>query len=164
MKWVTCLRNSSMPISWSIHAKNPTFHIAITKYNSLNKLFYVSLWFSQPVYNAVNWVLNNWSVSTAQNKKGYNYIIKKLCLIRNCLFGFNIAFNFSVISWQCLVSTESSLLTFIMLSYWSIMPQTLDMITPRHIILTLGWPVLADYPVSLCAKQGASLSELFCSF
>ena len=46
-----------------------------------------------------------------------------------CLLGFNFAFNnFSVISRQCLVATGSSMLTFIVLRHWRIMPQTLDMI------------------------------------
>ena len=60
------------------------------------------------------------------------------------LFGINVAFNnFSVISRRYLVATGSSMLTFIVLPHWSIMPQTLDMIPHRHIILTLGRPVLA---------------------
>ena len=43
-----------------------------------------------------------------------------------CLFGFYVAFNnFSVISRRCLVATGSSVLTFIELPHWSIMPQTL---------------------------------------
>ena len=36
--------------------------------------------------------------------------------------------QFSVISRHCLVVTGSSMLTFIVLRHWSIMPQTLDMI------------------------------------
>ena len=51
--------------------------------------------------------------------------------------GFNVAFNnFSVISWLCLVVTESSMLTFIVLPQRSIMSQTLDMI-PHPV--TLPW-------------------------
>ena len=46
-----------------------------------------------------------------------------------CLFGFNVVFNnFSVISRRCLVATGSSVLTFIVLPHWSIMPQTLAMV------------------------------------
>ena len=42
-----------------------------------------------------------------------------------CLFGFNVAFNnFSVISRRFPVVTGSSVLTFIVLPHWSIMPQT----------------------------------------
>ena len=54
-----------------------------------------------------------------------------------CLFGFYVAFNnFSVITRRCLVATGSSMLTFIVLPHWSIMPPTLDMI--RHPV-TLSW-------------------------
>ena len=56
-----------------------------------------------------------------------------------CLFGFNVVFNhFSVISRRCLVATGSSMLTFIVLPHWSIMPQTLDMLHTQS-----GRPVLA---------------------
>ena len=58
------------------------------------------------------------------------------CCCCCCLFGFNIAFNnFSVISRRCLVATGSSMLTFIVLSNWNIMPQTLDMI-PHPVTLS----------------------------
>ena len=51
-----------------------------------------------------------------------------------CLFQCNVAFNnFSVISQQCLVVTGSSMLTFIALPHWCIMPQTLDKYTWYHI-------------------------------
>ena len=53
-----------------------------------------------------------------------------------CLFGFNVAFNnFSVISERWLVATGSSMLTFIVLPHWSIMPQTLDLI-PHPVTLS----------------------------
>ena len=67
---------------------------------------------------------------------------------------------FSVILRRCLVATGSSMLTFIVLPHWSIMPQTLDKLTwyhTSHTILTLGQPVLA-LPVSLSAKRGAASS------
>ena len=55
------------------------------------------------------------------------------------LFWLNIAFNnFSVISRRCLVATRSSMLTFIVLPGWAIMPQTLDMI-PHPVTLSC-WP------------------------
>ena len=42
-----------------------------------------------------------------------------------CVFWFNIVFNkISVTSRRCLVATESSMLTFIVLPHWSIMLQT----------------------------------------
>ena len=44
--------------------------------------------------------------------------------------------QFSVISRRCLVATGRPMLTFIVLHYWSIMPQTLDMI--QHPV-TLSW-------------------------
>ena len=56
-----------------------------------------------------------------------------------CVFGFNVAFNnFSVISRRCLVASGSSVLTFIVLPHWSIMPQTLDMI-PHPVTLSWHW-------------------------
>ena len=81
-----------------------------------------------------------------------------------CLFGFNVAINnFSVISWRCLVETGSSMLTFIVLRYWSIMPQTLDMI-PHPV--TLSWHCLDQsylFHVSLSAKREAA-STIFKDF
>ena len=69
-----------------------------------------------------------------------------------CLFGFNVRLNnFSVISRQCLFATGSSMLTCIVLSHWSIMPQTFDM-TPHPVTLSWHWVV----PVSLSAKRGAA--------
>ena len=54
-----------------------------------------------------------------------------------CCWLLNIAINnFSVISRQCLVVTGSSVLTFIVLPLWSIMPRTWHDTTPSHIILT----------------------------
>ena len=54
-----------------------------------------------------------------------------------CLFDFNDAFsNFSVISRRCLVAAGSSMLTFIVLPHWSIIPQTPDMISHP---VTLSW-------------------------
>ena len=71
-----------------------------------------------------------------------------------CLFWFNVTFNnFSVISRWCLVATGSSMLTFIVLPHWSIMPQALDMIPHNHIILTLGRPVLALPHKSECQAR-----------
>ena len=56
-----------------------------------------------------------------------------------CAFWFNVASNnFSVISRWCLVVTESSMLTFIVLPHWSIMPQTLDMI-PHPVTSSWHW-------------------------
>ena len=78
-------------------------------------------------------------------------------LVFFCLFGFNISFNnFSVISRRCLVVTGSSLLTFIVLPHWSIMPQTLDM-KPHPV--TLSWHRVDQsllYPIRLSAKSGAA--------
>ena len=71
-----------------------------------------------------------------------------------CLFEFNVAFNiFSVISCRCLVATDSSMLTFIVLRHWRIMPQTFDMI-PHPV--TLSWHCLDQsyfFHVSLSAKR-----------
>ena len=56
-----------------------------------------------------------------------------------CLFGFKVTFNnFSVILRRCLVATGSSVLTFIVLPHWSIMPQKLDMI-PYPVTLSWHW-------------------------
>ena len=64
-----------------------------------------------------------------------NFSVSVCC----CLFGFNVAFNnFSVISRRCLVASGSSVLTFIVLPHWSIMPQTLDMI-PHSVTLSWHW-------------------------
>ena len=52
-----------------------------------------------------------------------------------CLFVFNVTFNIFQ-SRQCLVETDSSVLTFIALPHWSIVPQTLEMI--QHPV-TLSW-------------------------
>ena len=81
-----------------------------------------------------------------------------------CLFGFNVTFNnFSVISRRCLVTTGSSMLTFIVLPHWSIMPQTLDMI-PHPVTLSWHWVDHSQlYPISLSAKQGAA-STIFNDF
>ena len=70
---------------------------------------------------------------------------------------FNVAFNnFSVISQRYLVATGSSVLTFIVLPHWSIMPQTLDMI-PHPVTLSWHWVNQTYlYLVSLSAKQGAA--------
>ena len=74
------------------------------------------------------------------------YVLPCCC----CLFGFNVAFiNFSIISRQCLVVTESSMLTFIALPHWSIMPQTLHMIQ-HPVTLTRHWVL------TLSAKWGAA--------
>ena len=52
----------------------------------------------------------------------------------------NVAFNnFSVISRRCLVATGSSMLTFIVLRHWNIMPQTLEMLPHPF---TLSWHCL----------------------
>ena len=46
-----------------------------------------------------------------------------------CLFWFNVTFNsFSVISQWCLAAAGNSMLAFIALPHWSIMPQISDMI------------------------------------
>ena len=76
------------------------------------------------------------------------------------LLGFNVVFNnLSVISRQCLVSTGSSKLTFIMLPHCGItVAATLLDTTPTHIILTLGQPIL-----DLCTKRGAT-STIFNDF
>ena len=75
-----------------------------------------------------------------------------------CLFWFNISFNnFSVISRQSLIATGSSMLTFIVLPHWSIMPQTLDKYP-----VTLSWHWVNQsniYPLSLSAKAGAAIVQ-----
>ena len=64
----------------------------------------------------------------------FSYLVSVVCC---CLLWFNVAFNNgSVISRRCLVATGSSMLTFIVLPHWSIMPQTLDSI-PHPV--TLSW-------------------------
>ena len=66
----------------------------------------------------------------------YIRIYTTICLHIWCLFTtFN---NFSVISQRCLVATGSSMLTFIVLPHWSIMPQALDMI-PHPVTLSWHW-------------------------
>ena len=56
------------------------------------------------------------------------------------LFGFDVAVNnFSVTSRRCLVATESSTFTFIVLPHWSIMPRTLDRL-PHPV--TLSWHLI----------------------
>ena len=64
-------------------------------------------------------------------------------LRRYCLFGFNVAFNiffffFWVVSRRCLIATGSSVLTFIVLAHWWIMPKTLGMI-PHPVTLSWHW-------------------------
>ena len=67
--------------------------------------------------------------------RGDVYVCVCVCVCV-CVFGFNIAFNnFSVISRQCLVAAGSSMLTFIVLPYWSIMFQTHSMTHP----VILSW-------------------------
>ena len=63
------------------------------------------------------------------------------------LFWFNVAFNnFSVISRRYLVAaTGSSMLSFIVLSHWSIIPNTLDMMP--HLV-TLSWHWVDTSPSS----------------
>ena len=71
----------------------------------------------------------------------YVFILTKqhVGMTKVCLFWFNVAFNNdSVISWRCLDATGSSMLTFIVLPHWSIMPQTLDMI-PHPVTLSWHW-------------------------
>ena len=76
-----------------------------------------------------------------------NYLYKRQlsrltesCCSCCCLFGFNVAFNnFSVISRRFLVATGSSMLTFIVLPHWSIMPKTLDTLDMIPHPITLFW-------------------------
>ena len=66
--------------------------------------------------------------------------ILKSLLVVVCFFGFNVAFNnYSVISRRCLVPTGSSMLTFIVLLHWSIMPDTKSWLDIIPHPLTLSW-------------------------
>ena len=60
----------------------------------------------------------------------------------------------------CLIATGSSMLTFIVLPHWSIMPQTLDMI-PHPVTLSWHWVDQSYlYTVSLRAKRRAASTIL----
>ena len=89
----------------------------------------------------------------------YVYISSLLLMFVRVYVAFN---NFSVISQWCL-ATGSSMLTFIVLSHWIIMPQTPDMI--QHPV-TLSWHWVSQsllYSISLSAKRGAA-STIFNDF
>ena len=82
---------------------------------------------------------NKKKTKTKKTNKKNNKQKKKQKQLIVCVFGFNVAFNnFSVISRRCLVATGSSVLTFIVLPYWSIMSQTLDII-PHPVTLSWHW-------------------------
>ena len=79
---------------------------------------------------------------------------------------FNVIFNnFSFISQQCLVVTGISMLTFIVLPHWRIMPQTFDMI-PHPVCsdtgvtssssTTYNWVLSEEQPVPLFSVTGMS--------
>ena len=112
-------------------------------------------------YPALRVELAKAAYNFTKNKRWQNY--QRFCLFV-CLFWFNVAFNnVSVISRQCLVATGGSVLTFIVMPHWSIMPQTLDMM--QH-PLTLSWHWVDQsklYPTSLSAKRGTA-STIFNDF
>ena len=82
---------------------------------------------------------------------------EKFCSCLVCSGLTSLSIFFSVISRRCLVATGSSMLTFIVLPHWSIMPRdTWHDTIPSHIILTLqGWPVLALH----CNSEGQERSS-----
>ena len=70
-----------------------------------------------------------------------------------CLFVLVTFNNFSVISLRCLVATGSSMLSYIVLPHWSIMPQTLDMI-PHPVTLSWHWVNQSElYPVWVPSEE-----------
>ena len=98
-------------------------------------------------HNLMSWLISSYVVckreqylKRPQLHTGFFTVLQKFAICLQLfvyLFWFNVAFNnFSVISRRCLVVTGSSLLTFIVLPHWSIMPQTLYMI-PHPV--TLSW-------------------------
>ena len=104
------------------------------------------------LFKFTNWMTNSAASDQMASSKSIwsgSTLFAKIGVVMNSRIRFN---NLSVIPRWCLDMAGSLMPTFRVLPHWNIMPQTRHDIPPSHILLTLGWPVLALHSAEHQAK------------